>query len=154
MKRRLIICLAAIAGLGCVLAPLALSQKSTEPNVKDFMRGKLTHMQKVLEGITTENHDLIRKEANQLILLSHATEWQVFTTREYQEHSTEFRREAQALVDAAKKKNLDGAAFSYVDTTMKCVSCHKYVRGVRMAGGARLPIDSFYAQPEVRTAGR
>lgn len=34
--------------------------------------------------------------------------------------------------DAAKKKNIDGAALAYMETTMKCVSCHKYVRAVRL----------------------
>jgi hypothetical protein len=140
MKRLSIMCIAAGAILACFLTPLALSQKSDKPDVKDFMRGKLTHMQKVLEGITTEDYDTIRKDANQLVLLSHAAEWRVLMTPEYQQHSAEFRRTAQSVVDAAKKKNLDGAALSYVDLTMKCVTCHKYVRSVRMASLER-PTD-------------
>src|SRR4029077_4654275 len=77
--------------------------------------------------------DLIRKNANELTLLSHATQWRVLQTDAYQQHSAEFRRATGARVEAAKKKKLDGAAFAYVDTTMKCVTCHKYVRSVRMA---------------------
>jgi len=119
----------AVAALVLTWAPSAQSQK---PDVKDFMRGKLIHMQKVLEGITTEDHDLVRKHANQISLLSQAAEWRVLQTDVYQQHSTEFRRTADAVVEAAKKKNLDGAALAYVDLTMKCVSCHKYVRSVRM----------------------
>jgi hypothetical protein len=149
MKRLSIIGLAAGALLACLLTPLALSQKPGKPDVKDFMRGKLMHMQKVLEGITTEDYDLIRNEANQIVLLSHAAEWRVLATPEYQQHSTEFRRAAQAVVDAAKKKNLDGAALAYVDMTMKCVTCHKYVRSVRMASVPRLPSDSFLARGQV-----
>jgi hypothetical protein len=33
----------------------------------------------------------------------------------------------------ARQKNLDGAALKYVELSLKCVNCHKYVRGVRMA---------------------
>jgi hypothetical protein len=124
MKRVPIICTAVGALLACLLTPLAVSQKPDKPDVKDFMRGKLSHMEKVLEGITTEDYDLIRKEANQLVLLSHAAEWRVLMTPE---------------------KNVDGAALSYVDTTMKCVTCHKYVRSVRMASVPRLPGDSLIA---------
>lgn len=145
MKRLSLICLAAGTVLACLLTPLALSQRPDKPDVKDFMRGKLTHMQKVLEGITTEDYDLIRKDANQLVLLSHAAEWRVLMTPEYQQHSAEFRRTAQSVVDAAKKKNLDGAALAYVDMTMKCVTCHKYVRSVRMASAPRLSSDSLLA---------
>jgi hypothetical protein len=152
MKRLSIICVAVGAILACLLAPLALSQKPDKPDVKDFMRGKLIHMQKVLEGVTTEDYDLIRKDANQLVLLSHATEWRVLATPEYQQHSAEFRRAAQAVVDAAKKKNLDGAALAYVDMTMKCVTCHKYVRSVRMASAPRPLSDSFFARHDTANA--
>jgi cytochrome c556 len=54
-------------------------------------------------------------------------------TPEYSQRSAEFRRAADALTEAARKRNLDGATLAYVDVTTKCVSCHKYVRGVRIA---------------------
>lgn len=110
-----------------------------EPNkVSEFMRAKLNHSQRVLEGLTVEDFDMIAKHAQELSLLSQATTWQVLQTAEYRERSTEFRRSADALSEAARKKNLEGAALAYVDVTMKCVNCHKYVRHVRMAKAAPL----------------
>jgi hypothetical protein len=132
MKRFLIVFAAATAAC-CWFASTGNGQKGADPDVKDFMRAKLVHMEKVLEGITTEDYDLIRKNANQLTLLSHAAAWRVFETPAYRDYSSEFRRSTEAIVEAAKKKNIDGAALAYVDTTMKCVTCHKYVRSVRMA---------------------
>jgi len=109
-----------------------------EPNkVSEFMRAKLNHSQLLLEGLTTENFDVIAKQAQELSLLSQAATWQVLQTQEYRDRSTEFRRAADAVTEAARKKNLDAAALAYVDVTMKCVSCHKYVRHVRMARGLR-----------------
>jgi len=102
-------------------------------NIHDFMRAKLKHSQNILEGLTTEDFDKMVKGGQELSLLSLAASWRVLQTEDYVQHSIEFRRAADALRDAAKKKNLDGAALAYVDVTMKCVSCHKYVRGVRMA---------------------
>lgn len=105
-----------------------------QPNqVRDFMRAKLVHSQKLLEGLTMEDYDEIAKHAQDLSLLSLAANWQVLQTEEYVQQSREFRRAADALREAAKKRNIDGAALAYVDVTMKCVNCHKYVRGVRMA---------------------
>lgn len=105
-----------------------------QPNkVGEFMRAKLTHSQKVLEGLAMEDFDLIAKHSQDLSLLSQAATWQVLQTAEYRDRSTEFRRSADALTEAAKKKNLEAAALAYVDVTMKCVNCHKYVRQVRMA---------------------
>jgi hypothetical protein len=57
----------------------------------------------------------------------------VLQTPEYLQQSQDFRRTADAVTEAAKKKNLDGTALAYVELTMKCINCHKYVRGVRMA---------------------
>ena len=108
--------------------------QSEQPNaVKDFMRAKLAHSQKVLEGLTTEDFDMIAKNAKAMALLSQATNWQVLQTSEYLQQSREFQRAADALAEAAQKKNLDGAALAYVGLTLKCVNCHKYVRGVRNA---------------------
>jgi cytochrome c556 len=98
-----------------------------------FMRAKLEHSQKVLQGLTMEDYDMIAKHAQEMSLLSQASTWQTLQTPEYHDRSVEFRRSVDALTEAAKKKNLEGAALAYVDATMKCVSCHKYVRKVRMA---------------------
>ena len=38
-----------------------------------------------------------------------------------------------ALVENARKKNLDAAALNYVDMTLTCVKCHNHVREIRMA---------------------
>lgn len=108
-------------------------QSEPPNNVRDFMRAKLSHSQKVLEGLTTEDYDLIAKNSQAMSLLSRATNWQVLQTQEYLQQSQDFRRSADALTEAARKKNLDGAALAYVELTMKCINCHKYVRGVRMA---------------------
>jgi cytochrome c556 len=98
------------------------------------MRAKLAHSQKLLEGLTTANFDLLAKHSQELALLSQATNWNVLQTEDYLQHSIEFRRAANAVTEAAKQKNLDGATLAFVDMTMKCVRCHKYVRGVSMAG--------------------
>ena len=60
-------------------------------------------------------------------------------------HSNEFRRAAETIVQKAKDKNLDGVALAYLDMTMTCIRCHRYVREVR---DARLPEprDRFLAE--------
>ena len=125
------------------LAPLTLLTKlgvgeepadDTRPNqVAKFMRAKLEHAEKLLEGLTTEDYDLLVKESQALVLLSQSADWQVLQTADYAAESSEFRRAADGLKKAAKEKNLDAAALRYVDLTLKCVHCHKYVRSVRLA---------------------
>lgn len=104
------------------------------PNdVAAFMDLKLDHAQDLLEALSTEDFPGIAKHSQELSLLSQQATWQVLQTPEYNQHSAEFRRAADAILLAAREKNLDAAALAYVDMTMKCFNCHKYVRGTKLA---------------------
>jgi hypothetical protein len=138
MKRKLRIaatCLALLAGVpllgGRGQEPRKLDD-GVQKKVSELMQKKLKYAQKVLEGIALGEFDKIADNAEDLILVSKALEWQVVKSPQYEVHSNEFRRAAEGLAQRAREKNLDGAALAYVDMTLSCVKCHKYVRGVRM----------------------
>lgn len=136
----------ALCGL-FVLTLMATPLRAQEDEqLSAFMRAKLLHSQKILEGLTTEDYDMIAKHSQELSLLSQAESWQVLQTPEYLQHSTEFRRSADSLTEAARKKNIDGAALAYVEVTFKCVNCHKYVRRVRMADAGPPSLSQVAAQ--------
>lgn len=101
--------------------------------LKTFMRAKLGHSQKVLEGLVQDDFAKVEKNAQELSLLSLAATWQVLTTPEYVELSRKFRTEADKLTEAAKQKNLDQAAKAFNGVTRQCVECHKYLRDVKFA---------------------
>jgi len=108
--------------------------KKPEPKkVSELMRRKLENSQKVLEGVALNDFKMIDRHAEELIQISKAAEWRVVKTPQYEIYSTEFRRIAESLVQSAKDKNLDGTALTYVELTLTCVKCHKYVREVRWA---------------------
>ncbi|MEX0679166.1 MAG: hypothetical protein WD063_18975 [Pirellulales bacterium] len=122
----------------CVLSTAALVSLTSDGaaprnDLSDFMRVKLKHSQMVLEGLVLGDFDRIAKNAQDMSLLSLAETWQVLQTPQYIEYSRKFRAAADALAEAAKKKNLDKAAEDYNRVTLRCVECHKYVRDVRMA---------------------
>lgn len=101
----------------------------------EFMRKKLDASNQILEGLVTEDAGLISKGAKVLAEMSTAEKWQVQNNVMYRQFSTEFQQSAKKLVDAAEKENFDLAALRWIDTTMKCMECHKFVRGARLAGG-------------------
>jgi hypothetical protein len=111
----------------------SLAEAQQKDALTTFMRVQLVHAQKALEGLTMEDFESIAKESQAMALLSQDAQWKVLQTQEYLQRSTEFRRAVDALTESAKKKNLDGATLAYVDVTMKCVECHKYVRRIRQA---------------------
>jgi hypothetical protein len=98
---------------------------------QELMRKKLKHSQAVLEGIALNDFDKIADNADELITISQKAEWVVVKSPTYELYSNQFRKSAESLVKNAKAKNLDGAALDYVDLTMTCVKCHKYVREER-----------------------
>lgn len=120
-----------------------------QPDVKKFMRAKLGHQQSLIEALAMEDYPLMVKHAQEMVLITHAANWQVFQTPDYLQHSLTFRRAAGALRDAARKENLEGAALAYVEMTLECVHCHKYVRDARMAD-ARPDVDALRATLERR----
>jgi hypothetical protein len=129
--------LCVLALRGAAGAPEASSEK-----LKDFMGAKLKYSQNALAGLVNEDYTAIAKHGQDLSLMSLESTWEVYQTEKYLQHSGEFRRAADAMTKAAKAQNIDGATLAYVDMTMTCVACHKYVRGVRTVS---LPSDNSVA---------
>lgn len=102
-----------------------------------FMRQKLEASNQILEGLVTEDSELVIKGAKVLVEMSSAEKWQTQHNVMYKQYSSEFQQAAKKLMEAAEKENFDGAALKWIDTTMKCMECHKFVRGARLAAGTR-----------------
>lgn len=113
--------------------PVLSGHGEEDKKLHQLMQKKLTHSQKVLEGIVLNDYDKIGDNAQELIRISKAVEWKVLKTPQYEMHSNEFRRSAENVAQAAKNKNIEGATLAYMDMTMVCVRCHKHVREVRQA---------------------
>lgn len=102
-----------------------------------FMRKKLNAAEKILEGLVIEDFGLIRQGAAQLKKMSSAEQWRVSNNALYRQYSGEFRRKVERLEDMAKEKKLEGAALTYLEVTMSCLECHKYVRATLIADDGR-----------------
>jgi hypothetical protein len=127
--RRAVVVLAVIVALGGGLG-LASRGFGQPPKGKltVFMRPKLEHSKAVLEGLSLENFELIDKNARALKDLSESAEWKVSPNITYLRYSIEVQRLADELIEQASRKNVDGATLAYLQLTMTCVNCHKYVR--------------------------
>ena len=128
--RTLLIAILALAFVGTWWSQ---AQTAAKPTTKEIMAEKLDYAHFLLNGIATENFDLLANNAEKLNQLSQSTVWREGRTPEYEALSADFRRHAVALNKAAKDRNLDAASLAYVQMTLSCVSCHKYMRGVKTA---------------------
>jgi hypothetical protein len=136
MKRLAPVVILAVMGLG--LAWWQRGEAEPTGGVRKFMRPKLEHAQRVLEGLTLDDHQLVAQHAKSLLSLSEAAEWQVLPSPDYVRYSADFQRLTQELIKAATQKNTDSATLAYVQLTMNCVNCHKHVReATRTATGSK-----------------
>lgn len=115
------------------------AEKSTAPpsrrnvELRAFMRKKLEASAQVLEGLTTDDLELVKSGAVQLHEMSAAERWFVSADPVYRQFSGEFRTITQQLVEAAEAGNADRAAMKWMDATMSCLDCHRFVRGMHIA---------------------
>ena len=109
-------------------------QTEKEKSVRVLMRKKLAAAQDILEGLTTEDYDMIEAGAKLLKTMAQNADFQVSKDAMYIQHSNEFQNLAAKLEKAAKDRNLDKASLHYVNLTMNCVECHRFVRDILLAG--------------------
>lgn len=69
-----------------------------------FMKAKLEHSQKTLEGLARGDFDLVATHSQAISLLCEDELWAVLKTPEYSERSKEFQRSVNAITDAARKR--------------------------------------------------
>jgi len=113
---------------------LGKAQTEAKATTKEIMKVKLEYAHYLLNGVTTENFPLIATNADKLSQLTQLSTWSGRRTPEYEALSAEFRKHADELGRAAKERNLDAASLAYVQLTLSCINCHKYMRGGRKTG--------------------
>jgi cytochrome c556 len=133
-RRIVAIVVLAVSASGMWLACRADEPPEGKFGVRPFMRMKLEASSKILEGLATENFQMIRDGAQTLHKMSAAEKWRVSNDVLYRQYSTEFNREAERLLGQANGRNLDGATLAWVECTMSCVRCHKYARAIKVTG--------------------
>jgi hypothetical protein len=123
----------AVVAAALLLVGLGTAQekpKAADPPKKPtVMQRKLTHAQKVLEGLALEDFDKIHSGSDGLIECYKDATWRINETDKYLLFSNDFLRRVENLKKAAKDKKIDAAALAYVDLTLTCVKCHQYLRG-------------------------
>lgn len=105
--------------------------------LRDFMRQKLGASNQILEGLVLDDPTLIKQGAEVLNQMSTAEKWRVKNDALYREFSADFRRITASLMDAADKGDTDQAALKWMDATMSCMECHRYVRGMRVTDASK-----------------
>lgn len=120
--------LAAAAGLVFAAGNLrAQDEVSAKP--RELMMRKLEHADGILAGLTMNDFDRIREEAQALSLISLEAHWRTDLPLSYGQYNSDFQWAVGGLIQMAEHKNIEGATLKYTQVVMSCVECHTAVRG-------------------------
>src|SRR3954468_19488843 len=103
------------------------------PQVKNIMRDKLVHTQKILETVVTSDWVGLEVQSRELEQLTKDPRWTVLRYPEYAVQSAAFVRAVQVLHTAAVQRDLERTPKAYADVTLQCVDCHRYLARTRVA---------------------
>lgn len=128
VKANLLVAVFLMAALTLGVAHL-MSQEAQEANSKaGIMRMKLEPAKKILEGIALGDYQAVRKNTEQIRLLTLDEKWMYVQTEQYREHTKSFERSLNLLKRMCEEKDMDGIALAYMQVTMRCVECHRTLR--------------------------
>lgn len=99
----------------------------SDPGVP-FMRAKLTYMQGILEGITTEKFELVVTNATLLRDMNLTNAFFKLKNQEYLKNVSQFQGRVDRMIKAGKEQNLANASECYSQIAGACVSCHRQFR--------------------------
>ena len=125
MKTFVTVALLMIAAIGDASAQTAATAR--------VMRQNLVHAQGVMAAVVTSNWAELDRRSKALAKATEDPAWLVLRTPEYAKQGEAFVRAVNDLLDAASRRDADGAPLAYVALTMRCVQCHRYVARARIA---------------------
>lgn len=120
--------LAMLCGLGIAQQPTLSTKEPLDLTIA--MRAKLSSSQKIVEGLTSADFEMIRKGAAELASICDSQVWRPREDQVYSHYRSELHRSAIKLADLSDQQNLDGAAYTYMHALSTCINCHQYSRDV------------------------
>jgi hypothetical protein len=112
-----------------VLALFAtITGASQQEAIRQLMKAKAGYAHRLLDAIVMEDFDAVREQSFRLKAVAETADWKVLDTPEYVRESDAFIRATERLVEAARNRSGDSAALAYMDVTLRCVHCHRYLR--------------------------
>jgi hypothetical protein len=107
------------------------------PDLNRLMDQKLAHAQEILKAVVTSDWVALETHSRELEQLTRDPRWMVLKYHEYARHSDAFVRAIQQLHRAAAQRDLEATPRAYVDVTLRCVDCHRYLARERLAEQSR-----------------
>jgi hypothetical protein len=96
-----------------------------------WMIKKLEFSQKILQGLTKGDFELVRKNADAMVVVGYLEKWDRGEMPEYKKQLKTFEDANKELVRQAEKKDVGAATRAYTRLVVSCVECHSIIRDAK-----------------------
>jgi hypothetical protein len=96
-----------------------------------WMTKKLEFSQKILHGLTKGDFELVRKNADAMIVVGYLEKWDRAAIPEYKRQLKAFEDANKELIRQADKEDVQAATRAYAKLVVSCVECHTVVRDTK-----------------------
>jgi cytochrome c556 len=117
--------------LAISLLVLMALQTARQGPVESLMKAKAGYAHRLLDAVVLGELETARDQAFRLKAVAETADWNVMDTPEYVRESEAFIRATDRLLQSAGSKNPEAVALAYVEVTLSCVHCHRYVSAQR-----------------------
>ena len=93
-----------------------------------FMRRKLAMVNRIVEGMATDDFRLLEKGGRELAEITESAAWLSDRDPFYQHYSSNFEQAVRGLIKAAESESPEKVTFAYIHVTISCTACHQHVR--------------------------
>ena len=106
----------------------ALVTSQTDATTKTLMKAKTAYAHRLLDAVVQEDFDVIRDQAFRMKAVAETADWNTAESPQFVRETESFIRATDRLFQAAKQNNGDAAALAYMEVTLSCVHCHRYLK--------------------------
>ncbi len=110
-----------------------IAAQPQKQDVEEFMARKLKSSQRTIEGVMTNDFQLIRDECSKMVDLSRHAAWKQLASPVYIQDTADFVAAAEFLEKMAAAEDAEGTSMAFSRLTASCANCHLHVRTPRVA---------------------
>ena len=117
--------------LALSLLVVSVLQTAAQTPVQSLMKAKAGYAHRLLDAVVLGELETVGDQAFRLKAIAETADWSVIDTPEYVRESDAFIRATERLQQSVASGNHQAVADAYVEVTLSCVRCHRYMSSRR-----------------------
>lgn len=132
MLARILGCMKPAAAMLIAMWSVSMLASGPATQTRQVMQRKLVQSEQLLAALVTSNWASLDRHGRALQALTADPGWDVLRLPEFQKYTAAFDRSANAVIEAAGRRDQREALAAYNGLIASCVECHRYLSRARI----------------------